>query len=391
MIGRDHLDAGSVASPNRETEAMLDGSDAIADWPILNALINTAAGAHWVSVHHGGGVGIGYSIHAGMVVVADGRRTPANVSRGCSRPTPAWASCATSTPATNARSRSLTTEACAPRWRKKSETGVQTFETIERVGLRNAERGTSTISGPQRLYPERVERHIVAMGGGQWPEDPVYRFIFELTGAARPKILSLPTATGDSDRNIAGVLPSFSAHSWDPRCSRCSSRRSQDLRSLVLTQDVVLVGGGNTLNMLAVWRAHGLDEILKEAWDAGVVLAGGSAGANCWFEASTTDSYLVGRSDPLVDGLGLAHGKLLPALRFRAVAAARRTTGSWARARSRPGSRATTSRRCISSAPMWPRSWRPIRAPARRERSSPVSTETSSRRHSMLACWKPAT
>jgi urocanate hydratase len=72
VIGRDHLDTGSVASPNRETEAMLDGSDAIADWPILNALLNTAAGAHWVSFHHGGGVGIGYSLHAGMVVVADG-------------------------------------------------------------------------------------------------------------------------------------------------------------------------------------------------------------------------------------------------------------------------------------------------------------------------------
>jgi urocanate hydratase len=72
VIGRDHLDTGSVASPNRETEAMKDGSDAIADWPILNALINTAGGATWVSVHHGGGVGIGYSIHAGMVIVADG-------------------------------------------------------------------------------------------------------------------------------------------------------------------------------------------------------------------------------------------------------------------------------------------------------------------------------
>jgi urocanate hydratase len=72
VIGRDHLDSGSVASPYRETEGMRDGSDAIADWPILNALVNTAAGAHWVSVHHGGGVGIGYSIHAGMVVVADG-------------------------------------------------------------------------------------------------------------------------------------------------------------------------------------------------------------------------------------------------------------------------------------------------------------------------------
>jgi urocanate hydratase len=72
VIGRDHLDSGSVASPNRETESMRDGSDAIADWPVLNALLNTSAGATWVSVHHGGGVGIGYSLHAGMVVVADG-------------------------------------------------------------------------------------------------------------------------------------------------------------------------------------------------------------------------------------------------------------------------------------------------------------------------------
>jgi urocanate hydratase len=79
VIGRDHLDAGSVASPNRETEAMRDGSDAIADWPILNALVNTAAGATWVSFHHGGGVGIGYSLHAGMVVVADG--TPEAAAR----------------------------------------------------------------------------------------------------------------------------------------------------------------------------------------------------------------------------------------------------------------------------------------------------------------------
>ena len=72
VIGRDHLDSGSVASPNRETEAMKDGTDAVADWPLLNALVNTAAGATWVSIHHGGGVGIGYSQHAGMVVVADG-------------------------------------------------------------------------------------------------------------------------------------------------------------------------------------------------------------------------------------------------------------------------------------------------------------------------------
>src|SRR5213075_2926144 len=77
VIGRDHLDCGSVASPNRETEAMRDGSDAIADWAILNALINTASGASWVSFHHGGGVGIGYSLHAGMVIVADGTKEAA--------------------------------------------------------------------------------------------------------------------------------------------------------------------------------------------------------------------------------------------------------------------------------------------------------------------------
>jgi urocanate hydratase len=79
VIGRDHLDSGSVASPNRETEAMQDGSDAVSDWPLLNALLNTASGATWVSLHHGGGVGIGFSQHAGMVIVADG--TPAAAKR----------------------------------------------------------------------------------------------------------------------------------------------------------------------------------------------------------------------------------------------------------------------------------------------------------------------
>jgi urocanate hydratase len=72
VIGRDHLDAGSVASPNRETEAMKDGSDAVADWPILNALLSTTGGTSWTSVHHGGGVGMGLAIHAGVVIVADG-------------------------------------------------------------------------------------------------------------------------------------------------------------------------------------------------------------------------------------------------------------------------------------------------------------------------------
>ena len=77
MIGRDHLDSGSVASPNRETEAMKDGSDAVSDWPLLNALLNCASGATWVSLHHGGGVGMGYSQHAGMVIVCDGTKEAA--------------------------------------------------------------------------------------------------------------------------------------------------------------------------------------------------------------------------------------------------------------------------------------------------------------------------
>ena len=77
VIGRDHLDSGSVASPNRETEGMIDGSDAVSDWPMLNALLNTASGATWVSLHHGGGVGIGFSQHAGMVIVCDGTKEAA--------------------------------------------------------------------------------------------------------------------------------------------------------------------------------------------------------------------------------------------------------------------------------------------------------------------------
>ncbi|EQD54526.1 Urocanase [mine drainage metagenome] len=83
MIGRDHLDAGSVASPYRETEAMRDGSDAVADWPILNALLNTASGASWVSFHHGGGVGMGYALHAGLVVVCDGSERASRALRLC--------------------------------------------------------------------------------------------------------------------------------------------------------------------------------------------------------------------------------------------------------------------------------------------------------------------
>lgn len=90
VIGRDHLDAGSVASPNRETESMQDGSDAVGDWAVLNALINTAAGGSWISFHHGGGVGMGYSLHAGMVVVADGTKTQKNDYNACLQRIQVW-------------------------------------------------------------------------------------------------------------------------------------------------------------------------------------------------------------------------------------------------------------------------------------------------------------
>jgi urocanate hydratase len=121
VIGRDHLDSGSVASPYRETEAMRDGSDAIADWPILNALLNVAAGATWVSVHHGGGVGIGNSIHAGMVVVADGTDQAAERLERVLTTDPARASCATPTPATRRRSQRPTSTASSCRCRRLGE------------------------------------------------------------------------------------------------------------------------------------------------------------------------------------------------------------------------------------------------------------------------------
>ena len=104
----------------------------------------------------------------------------------------------------------------------------------------------------------------------------------------------------------------FPAHSFEPSDLGLFARTVEDLRAFVLAQDVVLVAGGNTLNMLAVWRVHGLDTVLREAWEAGVIMAGGSAGANCWFEASTTDSYLMGNADPLPDGLGLVAGSFCP-------------------------------------------------------------------------------
>jgi dipeptidase E len=151
---------------------------------------------------------------------------------------------------------------------------------------------------------------IVALGGhAMEPGAPVIRRLLEATGAERPRVLFIPTATGDSDAYVARFHDAFG------RVARASHLRlfgipPPDIRGLVLDQDLVFVGGGNTANMLAVWKLHGLDEALHEAWRAGIVLAGVSAGAICWFEAGVTDSFRA-ELDGL-DCLGFLPGSACP-------------------------------------------------------------------------------
>jgi dipeptidase E len=157
-------------------------------------------------------------------------------------------------------------------------------------------------------------RNIVALGGGGFGgagDDPLLDdFVLGLTGAERPAVCFIPTASGDADSYIVAFHAAF-----PPERARAShlplfARDRRDVRTHLLAQDVVYVGGGNTVNMLAIWRAHGIDTILREAWEAGVVMAGMSAGALCWFEGGVTDSY--GSVDGLPDGLGLLPGSMCP-------------------------------------------------------------------------------
>ena len=142
-------------------------------------------------------------------------------------------------------------------------------------------------------------------------DDPLLDdYVLSLTGVERPAVCFLATASGDADSYIVAFHAAF-----PPRRARASHlplfvRDGSDLRDHLLAQDVIYVGGGNTLNMLAIWRAHGVDAILREAWAAGIVLAGLSAGALCWFEGGVTDSY--GAVDALPDGLGLLPGSMCP-------------------------------------------------------------------------------
>ena len=157
-----------------------------------------------------------------------------------------------------------------------------------------------------------TDRHIVAMGGGGFSmDDPLLdRYVVGLVDAPRPKVCFLPTATSAVPVYAVRFFQAFPSASFDASFLDLFVRDGRDLRAFLLEQDVVYVGGGNTANLLAIWRAHGVDAILRDAWMAGVVMAGISAGANCWFEGSTTDSF--GPLTALPDGLGLAPGSFCP-------------------------------------------------------------------------------
>ena len=157
-------------------------------------------------------------------------------------------------------------------------------------------------------------KQIVAMGGGGFmmePENPrLDDFILQLARGNESRVCFIATGSGDSDRNIV----SFYNH-LGPRCRPThlplfNRRKDEDLEAMLLRQDVIYVSGGNTLNLLAVWRIHGVDLALRKAYDAGIVLAGVSAGALCWFEGGITDS--LGNLSPFHGGLGLLEGTMCP-------------------------------------------------------------------------------
>jgi dipeptidase E len=154
------------------------------------------------------------------------------------------------------------------------------------------------------------------MGGGGFsmePENPLLdRFVLSLARSPRPRVCFVPTAAGDSDGYVASFYRAFSAFECRPADLQLFARTVSDVRAFVLEQDVVYVGGGSTANLLAVWRTHGLDRVLAEAWREGVVLCGISAGMNCWFAESVTDSFDQARLAPLKDGLGLLAGSCCP-------------------------------------------------------------------------------
>lgn len=154
---------------------------------------------------------------------------------------------------------------------------------------------------------------IVAMGGGGFlMDDPVMdAFVLSLVHAERPKICFVPTASGDHPSSER-IFEAFPEDRFETSILWLFDRTETDPAALLAGQDLVYISGGNTVSMLAVWRAHGIDTALRDSYEAGVVMAGVSAGANCWFEACTTDSFALGLADPLLDGLGLVTGSFTP-------------------------------------------------------------------------------
>jgi dipeptidase E len=160
-----------------------------------------------------------------------------------------------------------------------------------------------------------VSGHVVAIGGGEfWREDRDPRldaFILGLAARPRPRVCWIGTASGDAESYMLSFYRAMALHDCAPADLPLFTRVHDDLAAFVAEQDVFWVGGGSTANLLAVWRLHGLDALLREAYDRGAVLAGISAGMNCWFEASTTDSFGLTLA-PLRDGLGFLPGSACP-------------------------------------------------------------------------------
>jgi peptidase E len=161
---------------------------------------------------------------------------------------------------------------------------------------------------------------ILAMGGGGFSMEPDNPLLddFALSLAREPeapevpRVCFVPTASGDAESYIDRFLTAFPPTRARSSVLRLFTREHEDLRSFVLAQDVIYVGGGSTANLLAVWRVHRLDELLVEALESGVLLTGLSAGMNCWFEGSVTDSFGADRLHPLDDGLGMLAGSACP-------------------------------------------------------------------------------
>jgi dipeptidase E len=158
-------------------------------------------------------------------------------------------------------------------------------------------------------------RHIVALGGGGFSMEAdrplLDDFILQLSAKSRPKICFIPTASGDSDNYVANFYRAFHFSRCVPSDLPLFNSRRTDLMKFICDQDVIYVGGGNTANLLAIWRVHALDKALAAAWRKGVVLSGVSAGGMCWFEGGITDSF-GGRPSPLRDGLGFLKGAFCP-------------------------------------------------------------------------------